>query len=260
MAVQLQDLNLYLSGGATNTDPNLSLGGVISGTTVKSELATAPVNITGVTIFDAIGNGIGAGTLTFTLTGQTLQWTPPGGSIGAAVTVSTDGRYTIQGAGAGYLIVDVVTASLPTANATDTITISANKNGIFDDVLKTESFTGDIEYRCLYLKNDNPIDTAFDVLVYIGSEPTGTDSVDLMVDPAGAGDGVTTGVAQTVVNENTPPANGTFSRPLDIANALSLGQLNPGQAAAFWIRRSVPALNITTTTGDTFTLSFKAFV
>ena len=260
MAVQLHELTFWLSGGATNTNPLLSLGGVISNTKVISQTATAPVNITGVTIVDAIGNVEGAGTLTYTLTGQTLQWTPPGGSIGTGVSVAVDGRYTLTGAGGEILIVDVVAASLPTANATDTITIANNRNAVFDDILKSESYAGDSEYRCLYVKNESTIDTAFEVLLWIQAQPVGADSLQLMIDPAGVGDGVTTGVAQSVVNENTPPATGTFSTPTSESAALSLGQLGPGQVAAFWIKRTIPPLNTVTTLNDLSALGIKAFV
>lgn len=262
MAVQLHELTMWLSGGAVNTLPLSSLGGVISTTAkVLSQNATATTNVTGVTIVDATGNVEGNGTIDFTLTGTTLQWTPPGGSIGVAVPTLIDGRYSLAGAGGELLIVDVVAASLPIGNAADiNIAITNNKNAVFDDILKSESFAGDNEYRALYVKNESVVDTAFDVLLWIQAQPSGADSMQIMIDPAGAGDGVTTGVAQTVVNENTVPATGTFSAPSSASTALALGQIAAGQVAAFWIKRTIPALNTVTTLNDLSSIGIKAFV
>lgn len=262
MAVQLHELTMWLSGGAGNTLPLSSLGGVISSTAkVISQNASATTNVTGVTMVDATGNTEGNGTITFTLTGTTLQWTPPGGSIGTAVDVSVDGRYSIAGAGGELIIVDVISANLPVGNQTDAdIAITNNKNAVFDDIIKSESFAGDNEYRALYVKNESTVDTAFDVLLWIQAQPVGADTLQIMIDPAGAGDGVTTGVAQTVVDENTAPSTGTFSTPSSEATAISLGQLTSGQVAAFWIKRTIPALNTVTTLNDLSALGIKAFV
>ncbi len=192
--INIAYLEVRLSGGAANTDPNAALGGDVSSERVASQSATAPSNITGVAIDYAGGNAAGAGTLTWNEPANTLQWTPPSGSIGTAVAISViaDGKYTIKGGGAnpGYVNVSVTFGSLPVTGQTDAITIANVANELFDDVSKAESYTGDSEYRCFYFKNTHPADSFLDVIVFI---PTGTTPGTLSFgkDPAGVGDGIT---------------------------------------------------------------------
>jgi len=63
--IAIGDLQVRLSGGGGNTDPNASLGGVKSSEIVLSQSATALTNVTGVTINNVIGAPIGAGQLDF---------------------------------------------------------------------------------------------------------------------------------------------------------------------------------------------------
>src|SRR4051812_30244015 len=95
--INIAYLEVRLSGGTGNTDQNASLGGDVSSERVLSQSATAPVNVTGVTIDYAGGNGLGAtGVLTWTEPANTLTWTPPSGTIGTAVAidVANDAKYT----------------------------------------------------------------------------------------------------------------------------------------------------------------------
>lgn len=75
-------------------------------------------------------NGAGDGTLDFTYDAggeHTLKWTPPGVTIGDAVTVSKDGKFQVFGADkTKYIRVVVTNGSLPGSNQADTdITITA---------------------------------------------------------------------------------------------------------------------------------------
>lgn len=96
---------------------------------MRSRTYSQPVNATGVTIYHCSrNNGTGSGTLTFTYAagGSTLQWTPPGGSIGAAVKVTQDGKFQVYGADqTKYIRVVVTLASLAASSKTDTITVTA---------------------------------------------------------------------------------------------------------------------------------------
>lgn len=156
MPVTATDLKAYLSGGASNTDKNASIGGIISST----------------------------------------------------------------------LITDNVVANL------------------FDNVSYAESVAGDIEYRCFYLKNTNGTDTVTAVLAWIQSQtPSGSTVIAIGLDPAGVGNGSTTGVAATPADENTAPSGVTFSTsPVDAASGLAIGTMTAGQAIAIWIRRTITAL------------------
>ena len=255
-AITLAYLELRLSGGAANQNPALSLGGILSSKRLLSRTGAGIANITGVTIDDAPGSELGAGTLTYAAAGKTLVWQPNGGVAGDPVSLTESGRYALPG-GAGYLCVSVDFASLPAANKADTIVITQVANALFDDISKLESYDGDTEYRCCYLLNAHPSEPFIGCKVYIGAQPSGPDTLMLGLDPAGIGDGSSTGVATSTVNENTAPAGVSFSAPSAIGAALSIGSLAPGQAQALWQRRTVPAQTLTSVLSDLSHLVFN---
>lgn len=257
MPVALVNLGLFLSGGAGNSDPNASLGGIISATRFLSQLATG-VTIGGVTVNDAAANAVGSGTLSYLVSGQTLTWTPPSGAAGVAVPVGTNGTYMIHGAGttAGYLRVTVVAASLPAGNVSQTVTIANRDNNLFDDVTKAEALAGNINYRCIYVKNTHASDTATNVSIWIHQDSLGADTIAIGADPAGVGDGVSTGVATTIVNEATPPAGVVFSQPLSEGAAINLGTFTFGTGRAVWIKRDVPVSTLVAAADDTSLFRF----
>lgn len=76
---------------------------------------------------------------------------------------------------------------------------------IFDDVSAAEAEAGDTEYRCVYVKNTNATDTLYNAQVWIDQQTPAGDEVQIALDPAGVGDGSTSGVAESVADEGTPP-------------------------------------------------------
>lgn len=168
MPLSATDIKFYLSGGTSNTDPNLSLGGVISSTEIVDNI----------------------------------------------------------------------------------------DNNLFDDVTGDESASGDVEYRCIYIKNTHTTITLQNAVVYISQETPGDDIIDIGLDPAGVGDGSTTGVATTIPDESTAPTGVTFSHPTTKATGLSIGDLAPGQCIAIWIKRTVPA-GAAAKAGNSFQLSVE---
>lgn len=257
MAIALVDIGLFLSGGAGNTDPNAAFGGIISTTRFLSQLATG-VTIGGVTVNDAAENAIGSGTLAYLVSGQTLTWTPPSGAAGVAIPIGSNGTYIIRGAGttAGYLRVTIVAVSLPAGNVSNTVTVSNRDNNLFDDVTKAEALAGDVNYRCIYVKNTHASDIATSVSFWINQDSLGADTIAIGADPAGVGNGSTTGVATTIVNEATAPAGVIFSQPLSEAAAINLGTFTFGTGRAVWIKRDVPVSTLVATADDTSLLRF----
>lgn len=261
------DIKEYLTGatsdGGVQTDPNLSFGNFRSSTVlVNKKDATAPSAITGVTIdFASSANADGAGTLTYTLSGNQLQWTAPGDTIGAAVGFTADATKLLYSANESMFIqVTVVFASLPGAAAgPDSITISDNtgtKNNIYDNVSSAEASPGDTEYRCKAYKNEHATETAFGAKVHISAETPGADSWDIAVQ---APSSQPSGNADTIANESTAPTTPTFSHPITVGTALSIGDLAPGQIYFVWMKRIVPAS--TASYGNNFchtTLTFDA--
>lgn len=121
-----------------------------------------------------------------------------------------------------------------------TAVVDDTLNNLFDDVTGAEHAAGDINYRCIYVKNDSA-ETAENVKIYIDTNtPAEDDTINIGQDLAGAGDGATTGVADTIADESTAPDPAvTFSAAADYANAIDLGTLTAGQVIGVWIKRIV---------------------
>jgi len=118
----------------------------------------------------------------------------------------------------------------------------AAANNLFDDVSGAESSAGDIEYRCLYIHNAHATLTLQNAKVWIGANtPSPGSDVAIGLDPAGVGDGSSTGVAATIADENTAPTGVAFSAAADEANGLAVGDIPPGESIAVWIRRTISA-------------------
>ena len=277
-AAQLAQLQWRLSGGAANTTPGSSIGGIMStvaGGVILSQLATASASPTGgVTLGDARGNAIGSGTLTFTYsaTAPTLQWTPYAGSIGTAVDVSANGTYTLQGGSNGGTIkVTVVSASLPGASRTEAIAITAQDQKLFDDITKVEADTGKTYYRCIYLYNSGTVattDDKIDIEVFISSNTSGADTISIGLATQDPDTGGATGVAGTdfpaaVADEFTAPAGVTFSSPTSAAPLTAFALTSAAgvtYAQGIWIKREVPAGTYTETLENSFTLGYNVKV
>lgn len=249
------DLKFVLSGGSSNTSPAASLGGAIStdaAAVIKSQSITAST-IGGVTYDDAAGNALGNGTMTYTASGTTLQWTPPSGSIGPAVNITPSGRYTVYGAdGLGHVKITSVTGSFG-GDASQNPTIANQVNKLFDDVARVESVAGDVEYRCFYVKNDHASESMTGVKLWINSDANGADSLALALDLAGVN-----ATADTTADENTAPSpEPTFSAPTTELTALDIGTLTAGQYYGVWIRRTVPVGTSVNTLADVSSLKVR---
>jgi len=247
MTAALRDFKFFLSGGAGNTDPNAALGGIISSTAVVSQTGSM-ASMTGISILDAVANEEGDGTLAYNATTDEFTWTPPGGSAGAAVITTTNEEVTPAGAGtgAGYIRLDVTYASLPVSDASRTVTVANLSANLFDDVTKEQALAGLTEYRCVYLKNGSASSVS-GATVWISDNTSGLDSIEIGLDPAGVGDGSSTGVATTIANEEAVPGGVTFSTPSSEGVALAIGSIPAGEAQAVWVKRIVPAgINVPT--------------
>jgi hypothetical protein len=149
---------------------------------------------------------------------------------------------------------------MPSTYKQDSITIANASGAVFDSVAPLDSLIGSVEYRCLYVKNVHATVTATDSRIWIKTLTNGPDEIDLGLDPAGKGDGSTTGVATTIADEDTAPGGVAFSRPLSYATGLVLGSLAPGECHAVWERRTVPAATVGNVLVNKSTLAVAAVV
>jgi hypothetical protein len=118
---------------------------------------------------------------------------------------------------------------------------------LFDNVTGGEAASGSVEYRCFYIVNTHGTDSLSGVKLWIESNTPSADTViDIALDPAGIGDGASTGVAVTPspLDELTAPGGVSFELsplPVDESTAIEIGDLDAGEAQAVWVRRTVSA-------------------
>jgi hypothetical protein len=111
-------------------------------------------------------------------------------------------------------------------------------NNLFDDVSGAEHTAGDVEYRCIYVRNNHGSLTLTNAVVWIHSDTTGAES-DISI---AVGTAAVNGTEQTVADESTAPTGVSWSdAATSRAAGLSLGNLPFGEHKAVWIRRTITA-------------------
>lgn len=257
MTINAANLQIRLSGGAGNANPMLALGGAMSATSMSSQTPSVLISVTGVTITFAGGLSVGQNNqIRHIKSGavHTLELKDYlDGTFGPAVDVSAGGVFFLTGSNHGAIAVNVAQGSLPATSQTENFTVTNVKNNLFDDILKLDALNGTIDYRCVYLYNNHPTEAFLSVGVYgygaTGNPATAGDKLWVGADPAGAGNGSTTGVATSIPDEWTAPTGVTFSSP-EITSVLALGAIQPLEARAIWLRRNVPASLFAVTPDD----------
>lgn len=148
---------------------------------------------------------------------------------------ATDVQFRLSGGAANAN----VNASLGGAMSSTGI-VDAIDNNLFDDVTGAESAAGDVEYRGVYIRNNDGTRPLVDVRLYISS-PTSSPATE--IDIGVAAEGMNVDMA-SIANEQTAPPGVTFSRPADYASGLQLNGatgLTPGSRRGVWVRRTVNA-------------------
>lgn len=129
--------------------------------------------------------------------------------------------------------------SAPSRSLGGTMSSISIHNGVmqnlFPNVTPAQAASGLVDYICMYVFNDNPNDTMFDVEVWVSQAPDSPDTaISIGADPAGAG-----GTATTTPNRTTAPSGVTFSNPS--MPGINLGDLLPEEGVALWVKRIVSA-------------------
>lgn len=127
--------------------------------------------------------------------------------------------------------------------------VDVNPSTLFDIVDAGESSAGDSEYRCLYVHNGHATLTLTGAVLWI---PANTANVGTDIN-VGLGSSALNGTEQNVANENTAPADVTFTAAATQGAGIVLGDIPPGQHRAVWVRRVVQAG--AAASNDTFTLA-----
>lgn len=132
--------------------------------------------------------------------------------------------------------------------------VNNSLQNLMDNVTADQRVTGSIEYRCFYYANTHATETLANAVVYIAAQtPAADTAIAIGLDPAGIGDGETTGVATTIPDEGTAPAAVVFTAPDSAGAGLTAGDLAPGDVIAVWVRRTVD-VGAAPASNDPFTL------
>lgn len=122
---------------------------------------------------------------------------------------------------------------------------------LFDAVSGDENAASDVEYRCVYVRNEHATLTATAGKLWIVSEVSGGTSLALAL----AGEGVN-GTAEVVANENTAPVGEVFTAPTTKAAGLTMPDLAPNAFQAVWVRRTAANTAAVNADGGTLRVEF----
>lgn len=126
---------------------------------------------------------------------------------------------------------------------------------LFDVVSGAENAASTVDYRAVFLLNNNAANVYENAGVYISAETAGGASIAIAVDSvAASAKGASAAQALEVATETTAPAALTFTSPTTSGTALSLGNIGIGQVKAIWVRRT--ATNSAALNADGGTLTF----
>jgi hypothetical protein len=156
--------------------------------------------------------------------------------------ISSDLKYKFSGGSSNSVPASSIGGAISSVDVT---------SSLFDNVTSGEATAGDINYRCVYVKNTHGTLTALSMKIWI---QTNTPSTDTTVD-IGLGAAAVNSTETAVANEATAPASVTFSAPSNEAGGLTIGDLAPGDYKAVWIKRTVTAG--AAAYSDSFTLRIK---
>jgi hypothetical protein len=185
-------LRLYLTGaasdGAAQTDPDASLGDYRSSSLEEFFTDTITNPISNVTV-DFVSGAHSEGDGTLTATGNdSLAWTPPGGSQGAAVSIANGETKILEGSGVPGQFIRVTRTSTDNLTGAATVTLAKSYNNVLgmDNVSSAEASAGDVEYRAIMIKNESASEVK-NVKVYL--KELGTQQVSGSAQLAASGSG-----------------------------------------------------------------------
>jgi predicted phosphodiesterase len=115
--------------------------------------------------------------------------------------------------------------------------VSGKLNGLFDRVDTGEAELGDIEYRCIYLRNTSQTRKLLGAKIWIETGTAGaTTSIALSLGSSGIN-----GTEPTIPDEGIDPPMNFFELPLQAPDEPNIGDLYPGDHIALWVRWYVQA-------------------
>jgi len=172
------------------------------------------------------------------------------------VVVNSAGRYTINSKYSGSVIIDVNPALLPASDSTaHGLSFYPPKNDLFSSITSRDLALGRKDYICLFVKNNSTYPTANPIIVHQVDLPTGSSTIKIGVDPAGKGNGFSSGIPSKIPNKNTPPAGVTFvGATSELSGVVLASSLGAGECVSFWLERTTPAGSSESVPEDSFSI------
>jgi hypothetical protein len=137
-----------------------------------------------------------------------------------------------------------------------TIWSGGGLNDLFSDISGSENAALQVDYRCIFVCNNNSTLTFMTPVLWIASDVSGGAAIALGIDPTPCSLIIASTVqALSVANTLTAPAGVVFSSPISLATGLLLGSLPAGQCKAFWVQRT--ATNNGALNNDGFSLQIS---
>jgi len=251
--VSKQNIEFYLSGGAANTDPNLSLGGARSLTPINGIPVTfTGGGIAGVSLNHASGCASGLGELHYFTSPPRMCWVGAEGVGNLDLINQTeivgDGVYIIPDRnGVSTITVSIVALSLPSIDVSELVTIGVATNNLFGATTPQDAESGKTQYRCIYALNTSGKVLTIDW--WLGLDMSSADGVSLGL--SGLVSGV---IEETIVDEETAPLAPTFYKRFS-GGSLNL-TINAGESIGVWLRLHTPVLSEGLTKNDFGSITF----
>jgi hypothetical protein len=124
-------------------------------------------------------------------------------------------------------------------------------NQLWDDFTTSEKKNGDVEYRCIFVRNEHGTDTLTNIKIWFTAELT--PSPDTYIRMGVSNLAVNTAEQSLVTAEDTPTGINFDARHNSEDTAISLPNLAPNAYKAIWIQRRIRA-NAAQYNKDSFTL------
>ena len=234
--VAVDALGLFLNGGASNRDPDLSLGGVASSTRIRGLGAIVDRPIPAIRI-DNVYPACGEGTATLAVDASgDLVFTPPGDSAGTPVSIVAGESKVLSGADTTKAIRVFRESGLAfPSNTTSTLTFVNALNGVMSmaNVTNAQRLAGVTTYRSFMLFAQGAIG--------VGAFRLWTPSVGGSQAAYELGFEVPVGNAiQTIADELTAPAGVAFASHTTELGALTPPPIGSGVYMGVWLKRIFP--------------------
>jgi hypothetical protein len=127
-------------------------------------------------------------------------------------------------------------------------------NNLFDNVSGAENSASDVEYRCIFVKNNHATLTALGTIIWLQNQVAGGTDVAIALDGTAKSDADASAAqaASVATEQDAPSGAGAFSAAATSGAALAIGDLAPDEVKAVWVRRTATNSSAVSNDGVTF--------